>query len=74
MKRKDIVVGEVYLVLVSDKLSPVIIKSLDSIIGWHGCNLATKKDVRIKTAAKCRKKLTPEQVETMLVSRRNAGA
>ena len=69
MKNKDIALGKTYLVLVSNQLSPVIIGSRAEVRGWKGTNLATRKSVWIKTASKCRRELTGEQIEKMILQR-----
>ena len=54
MNAKDVKLGNVYLVKVSDKLTKVRIHSKSKYGGWDGMNLETKRQVRIKTAARLR--------------------
>lgn len=79
MKKSTIKAGEVYQVKVSGKLTEVRIVGGNPHGGWDGINLATKKEVRIKSGARLRKPIsqkakeaageqtkthTPPQVET----------
>lgn len=55
MKSKDVQLGQVYVVKVSGKLTRVRLDSESPYGGWSGTNLETKREVRIKTAAKLRR-------------------
>lgn len=55
MKKNEVKVGEYYVVKVSGKLVPVRIKEECSNGGWYGCNEATGRQVRIRTAARLRR-------------------
>ena len=52
MKKKDVEVGAVYWVRVSDEMIDVRITGESDYGGWDGVNLATKHKIRIKTAAR----------------------
>jgi len=54
MKKKDVVIGETYVVKVSGKLVPVRIERESPFGGWVGWNRLTRREVRIKTAARLR--------------------
>ncbi|MFY9224652.1 MAG: hypothetical protein WAQ98_18405 [Blastocatellia bacterium] len=54
MKAKDVVIGQIYLVKVSAKLQRVRLIKRSNYGGWVGMNLATGREIRIKTAAKLR--------------------
>lgn len=54
MKKAEIKIGEIYLVKVSEKIVKVRVDSLDKWCGWLGTNLATGREVRMRTAAKMR--------------------
>lgn len=58
MKKSTIKAGEVYQVKVSGKLAQVRIIGGNPHGGWDGINLATKKQVRIKSGAKLRKPIS----------------
>lgn len=58
MQKKDVVLGETYIVKVSGKEVPVRIDKENRNGGWDGVNTVTKKGVRIKTAARLRKPVT----------------
>jgi hypothetical protein len=55
MLKKDVEIGETYIVKVSGKEQPVKIEAVSIYGGWNGFNLRTKRDVRIKSAAKLRR-------------------
>ena len=54
MKKKDVVVGDVYLVKVSGSLCRVRLIRVSPYGGWIGHNLETGRQVRIKTAGRLR--------------------
>ena len=56
MKKKDVKVGGVYVAKVSGKVVDVRIDSEHQNGGWTATNLATKKQVRIKSAQRLRGK------------------
>jgi hypothetical protein len=57
MKKKEVLIGNVYLVKVSGSLCPVKITEECRFGGWYGKNLYTGRSVRIKTAGRLRKLL-----------------
>jgi len=55
MRKKDVVVGNVYMMKVSNRIVPVRLDSEATYGGgWHGTNLNTNRKVRIRTAGKLR--------------------
>lgn len=56
MLKGDVVVGAVYIVKVSGKLASVRLNSEHRGGGWMGTNLDTGRDVRVKTAARLRRR------------------
>jgi hypothetical protein len=54
MKKKDIQIGGRYLAKVSGKLTVVRIDRESRYGGWDATNVATKRSVRIKSAARLR--------------------
>lgn len=54
MLKADIKIGKVYAAKVSGSISPVRIDSESHYKGWVGTNLATKREVRIRGAARLR--------------------
>jgi len=58
MKKKDVKIGKIYAVKVSNKIDSVKLTSESIYGGWNGTNLKTGRQVRIKTAGKLRQELT----------------
>jgi hypothetical protein len=58
MKAINVHVGDVYAVKVSGKIADVKIVSVHPSGGWNGVNVATKRDVRLRTAARLRYNVT----------------
>jgi hypothetical protein len=58
MNAKEVKLGNVYGVKVGDRLCQVKIHSKSRHGGWDGMNLATGRQVRIKTAARLRYEVT----------------
>jgi hypothetical protein len=54
MKRKDVEVGRTYLVKVSGRLVPVRLEAEHPNGGWTGVNKETRRQVRVRTAARLR--------------------
>lgn len=54
MKKKDVVIGETYLVKVSGVVVPVTITQEAVQGGWWGKSEKTGRQIRIKTAGKLR--------------------
>lgn len=57
MKKKDIEVGEIYIVKVSGVLCHIKVLQESPYGGWTGKNLVTNKTIRIKTAKRFRRKV-----------------
>jgi hypothetical protein len=55
VKKKDVQLGKTYIAKISNKLVPVRLDRESPYGGWDATNLNTKRQVRIKTAAKLRK-------------------
>ena len=60
MKKKDVVIGGCYMAKVSGKIVPVKLLEECQWGGWVGKNMITKREVRIKTAAKLRYPYSPK--------------
>ena len=65
MKKSTIKTGEVYQVKVSGKLTEVRIIGGNPHGGWDGINLATKKQVRIKSGARLQKPISQKAKEAV---------
>src|ERR1019366_4382648 len=57
MKAKEVKIGHVYIVKVSKKLAKVEITGESIYKGWNGRNLATGREVYIRTAGKLRREV-----------------
>jgi len=55
-------VGETYVVKVSGKLAPVRLTAEHHNGGWVGINTATKRDVRLRSAARLRRPVAPDRI------------
>lgn len=55
MKKRDIEIGETYIAKVSGVLTKVRIKRESPYGGWQGVNLATGREIRIRSAARLRR-------------------
>lgn len=55
MKKRDIEIGNTYIVKVSGVLAKVRITGESPYGGWRGLNLATGREVRIPSAARLRR-------------------
>ena len=55
MKRQDVQIGSTYIVKVSGALARVRITGESPYGGWHGKNLATGREIRIRSAARLRR-------------------
>jgi hypothetical protein len=60
MQKHNIKVGATYIVKVSGTLARVRITREHDRGGWYGTNLATGREIRIRTAARLRSEATPE--------------
>jgi len=61
MQKHNIKVGSTYIVKVSGALTRVRITREHDRGGWYGTNLATGREIRIRTAARLRSEAKPEQ-------------
>lgn len=57
MKKDEVKVGAVYAVKVSGRVQAVMVTNVCRFGGWYGTNVTTKRDIRIKSAAKLRYEL-----------------
>jgi hypothetical protein len=57
MKKRDVILGQVYAVKVSDHIQPVRLIAESPYGGWVGRNEGTGRKVRIRSAAKLRARL-----------------
>ena len=57
MKKDEVQIGATYQVSVTGKLAPVRIVRGNPHGGWNGVNVDTKRDVRIKSAQRLRKRI-----------------
>jgi hypothetical protein len=55
MKKADVKIGSTYVVKVSNVLANVRIDSTCHFGGWYGTNLATNRQIRIRTAGRLRR-------------------
>ena len=55
MKKQDVQIGSTYIARVSGLLAKVRITAESPYGGWRGQNLATGREVRIRTAARLRR-------------------
>jgi hypothetical protein len=55
MKRQDVQTGSTYIVKVSGVLAKVRLTAESPYGGWRGTNLATGREVRIRSAARLRR-------------------
>ena len=61
MQKHNIQVGSTYIVKVSGTLAKVRITREHPRGGWYGTNLATGREIRIRTAARLRSEVPPAQ-------------
>jgi hypothetical protein len=55
MKKRDIEIGKTYLAKVSGNMVPVRITSESAYGGWNAVNTTTRREVRIRSAARLRR-------------------
>ena len=55
MKKQDVQIGSTYIVKVSGVLTRVRITAESPHGGWRGTNLATGREVRLRSAARLRR-------------------
>ena len=61
MQKHNIKVGSTYIVKVSGTLAKVHLTREHPRGGWYGTNLATGREIRIRTAARLRSEVKPAQ-------------
>lgn len=59
MKKSEIKIGKTYTAKVSGNVVPVRIESESPYGGWVGRNILTKREVRIRSAARLRREIDP---------------
>jgi len=60
MNKADVVLKGVYVVKVSGRLVKVRVDRISVFGGWYGTNLATGREVRIRSAARLRQPYIPK--------------
>jgi len=60
MKKQDVQIGSTYIVKVSSVLAKVRITGESPYGGWRGTNLATGREIRIRSAARLRRPATEQ--------------
>jgi len=61
MKKNEVEIRGIYVVKVSGQLVRVRIDRESPYGGWDGTNLSTRRSVRIKSAARLRRRATPQR-------------
>ena len=61
MQKQNVYIGATYIVKVSGALAKVRITGDHPRGGWYGTNLATGREIRIRTAARLRSEAKPAQ-------------
>lgn len=61
MKKREVEIGGVYVAKVSGRIVTVRIDGESPYGGWDATNLATRRDVRIRSAARLRGSATPRR-------------
>ena len=61
MQKQNVHIGTTYIVKVSGTLAKVRITREHDRGGWYGTNLATGREIRIRTAARLRSEVNPAQ-------------
>ena len=61
MQKQNVKVGTTYIVKVSGTLAKVRLTREHARGGWYGTNLATGREIRIRTAARLRSEAKPAQ-------------
>jgi hypothetical protein len=62
MKKSEVQIGATYVAKVSGKLAHVRIVSESQYGGWNAVNTLTKREVRIKSAARLRRKVDTDRL------------
>ena len=66
--KADVVIGNIYVMKVSQKLAKVRIEYAHQAGGWVGTNLATGREVRVRSAAKLRAAATDNTSTVMPIT------
>ena len=61
MQKHNVKIGTTYIVKVSGRLAKVRLSRQHDRGGWYGTNLATGREIRIRTAARLRSEAPPAQ-------------
>jgi hypothetical protein len=61
MQKHNVKIGTTYIVKVSGTLAKVRLTREHERGGWYGINLATGREIRIRTAARLRSEVLPAQ-------------
>jgi len=61
MQKHNVKIGTTYIVKVSGTLAKVRITREHASGGWYGTDLATGREIRIRTAARLRSEVKPAQ-------------
>ena len=61
MQKQNVHIGTTYVVKVSGTLAKVRLTREHPRGGWYGTNLATDREIRIRTAARLRSEVKPPQ-------------
>ena len=61
MQKQNVHIGTTYIVKVSGTLAKVRLTREHPRGGWYGTNLATGREIRIRTAARLRSEVLPAQ-------------
>ena len=64
MQKHNVKIGTTYIVTVSGTLAKVRITREHPRGGWYGTNLATGREIRIRTAARLRAEQCPKQIRS----------
>ena len=59
MKKSQVEIGGTYLAKVSGQLVPVRVRAEHTLGGWVGVNTVTRREVRIRSAARLRREINP---------------
>jgi len=62
MKKHEITIGGTYLCKVSGRIVPVRIDQTNPRGGWNATNTATGRDVHVRTAARLRRPVNPDNL------------
>ena len=74
MKKSEITLGAFYQAKISGRLTVIQLDYESEYGGWYGTNLATSKQVRIRSAAKLRKQVSRPAAEFFQESTRKRTA